>query len=218
MTEEIIVSDMRVLEVKTRIEKISNGLQSSVFDLAELLSEARAGKFHLKWGYGRFGDWLEKASGLDMSERTAFYLMAIIEKAKALEIPREQLKAVKMSKLKEIFTLDTDTQADDIKQLVVAAQQDTLSIVRQKVQEVKSGHGEEPYVFVTYKLKASVKKMVVDAAFETVRKLYGDKKDANGEPYDLSDSGCLELVCADFNVGIHVEEGDEEPIPLEIAI
>jgi len=203
MTETLVVTssetdlDVRAVEVLEQIGRIKTNLHEGLFDLAELLAEARSKSFHVNWGFARFGDWVEQGSGLDIAARTAYYLICIVEKGKLLGIPRNQLRAVKMSKLKEIFSLDAGTNGETIKQLVGQGQSLSLDEVRNAVNQVKTGAGLEPLVYMTVKLPKSVKQ-IVDDAFEIVRRNYGDKLNEYGEPFDLSDSGCLELICAEY--------------------
>lgn len=199
VAEEIVVAPGRALEVKIEIERLRGNLHDGLFDLAELLAEARKNAYHQDYGFSRFGEWVEQGSGLDMSERTAYYLVRLIENAKELGIPRSQLRAAKMSKLKEIFALDHHVHGDAMRQLVGECQYLPLLEVRERINKIKAVEGVEPYVYVTLKIPKSVKEQTVDPAFELVRRQYGDARDPlTGEVMDVSDSKCIEFICTNY--------------------
>ncbi len=200
----------RASEVLEQINNIREGLVDGMFDLAELLSEARENNFNKQWGYARFGDWVENGSGLDMSERTAYYLINIVNSAKSLGIKREELLKAKMSKLKEIFTLDAKTHGEEIKRLVSAAATSSLEQIRTMVQQAKVGVGIEPMVFVTFKIPQSVRDNVIRPAFELVRKQYGSVVDpATQAVRDLSEGTCFEYICVAYS-----QDKNNEPEPI----
>ncbi len=188
----------RAIEVRTKIDALRVNMFDGLLDIAELLAEARRGDYHIHYGFPRFGDWVEQGSGLDMSERTAYYLIKIVENAKLLGISREELRAAKLSKLKEIFSLDAEVHGDEIKLLVGEAKESSLDDIRTKVQKIKSGGGEEPFVFLTIKVPMSVKENYIDPAFELIRRQYGDRKDAAGNPVDITSGVCMEYLCQAF--------------------
>jgi hypothetical protein len=217
MTTELVVKvegtdTKRALIVKEQIDHIRLNLHDGLFDLAELLAEARTNSYHTVYGFQRFGEWVEQGSGLDMSERTAYYLIGIITKAKELGIPREQLKLAKMSKLKEIFSLDPQEFGDNIKQLVASSEGKSLQEVRDEVQQIKVGSGAETFVFMTLKIPRTVKEQIVDPAFELVRKQYGDVRDKDGNILDLTDSKCLEFISVAYT-----QDPNNEDYPSEGA-
>lgn len=189
-------NEERALEVQERIEGLRHNLLEGMFDLAELLAETRRNEYYRVWGYTNFGQWVEEGSGLDMSERTAFYLINIIEGAKELGIPREQLLVARISKLKDIFSLDRKKHGDKIRALVEKAGDCDLNDIREEVHRIKSGdEALEPYVFITLKIPKSVKEHTVDSAFEIVRRQNGNVQNEQGEVIELSDGKCLEYVC-----------------------
>lgn len=186
--------------VLAKIQNIRIGLFENMFTLAELLTEARAKSFHEVWGFTRFGDWVEKGSGLDISARTAYYLIEIWEKSKELGIPRDQLVAARIAKLKEIFSLDLGKHADEIRKLVQFASEHSLEAVRDSVNTIKAGDGNgiEPYTYITIKIPQSSKE-TIERAFELVRSQYGDVVDPKtGELMQLSAGKCLEYVCEGY--------------------
>lgn len=189
----------RAEQVKQQLLQLKDKVEDSFFDLCDLLLEAKEGSYHNVWGYGQFGDWVEMASGLDMSRRQADYYVSIGRKSKVLGLTRDQLKQAKISKLKEVFSLDTQTQGEQMKQLVEEAKTESLEAIREKVQGLKAKDGEEPWVYMTIKVPKSVKEDSIEPALELARRIYGNQFREDGEVYDITDSKCWELICVTFN-------------------
>lgn len=189
----------RALVVREQIESIRSNMHDGVFELAELLTEARDAEYHKFWGFTRFGDWIEQGSNLDMSQRTAYYLIKIIEKSRLLGISRETLKLAGISKLKEIFTLELPDFNTQVKSLVAHAPDKSLMDIKNEVAQLKTAGGIQPFVYITLKLPKSVKEETIDPAFELLRKKYGDYKDPQtGESIDITDGKCLEFIAVEF--------------------
>jgi hypothetical protein len=210
---------LRAGEVLARIIAIRDGLFDKMFDLAELLKESKDGAFHLHWGFSRFEDWVEKGSGLDISARTAFYLINIVEKARELGISRDKYTGVKISKLKAIFSLDAKKHGEEIRLLLETADSKSLEEIQSEVWKIKTdGKGEE-FAYITIKVPKSVKEDVVDLAFEEVRRIYGDIVDEEtGEVKEATPGKCLELICVEFIQDAHRKEvkRSAEMIPQEV--
>lgn len=221
MTDNALVrSDQlvkRAAQVKAQIDRIRGNLVDSFYELAELLAEARRFEFNLDWGYPRFGDWVEEGSGLDISERTAYYMIAVIEKSKELGIPRSELRQSKVSKLKEIFTLDPKTQGDRMKQLVADSATETLEQVKLKVNQIKAAAGDEIFVTKTITFTQDGYENTVKPGAERIRLEYGDSYDPRtNEAVEISLGRCIELVFADKLAEPDLYEViDAEEIPAE---
>jgi hypothetical protein len=204
-------------KVLAKIQNIRVGLFENMFTLAELLTEAREHSYHEVWGFNRFGDWVEKGSGLDISARTAYYLITIWEKSKELGIPRDQLVAARIAKLKEIFSLDSTKYGDEIKKLVYDAPNSNLDAVRAAVNKLKADGGNiEPYTYITIKIPQSSKE-TIERSFELVRNQYGDVVDPQtGELLQLSAGKCLEYVCEGYlqDPNNYKEKEKEEEVTL----
>lgn len=205
--------------VRQRIFEIKGDLVKRALELGSLLLEARNNDYHVVWGWTRFGDWVED-SDLDMSERQAYYLIQIVERSRALGITQEQLEAVKLTKLKEIFALKAAPD-EVIKQLVEDAQTCTLEEVRLKVQELRQGAEDETYTFLNLDLKG--RRLPRDAkdsitkAFENVRRRYGSSVNSQGEVDDIPDWRVLELLCVEYMEDPNSAETQGEVIEAEFV-
>jgi hypothetical protein len=187
----------REVEVFNAVSKMRETLLEDLLFLGDLLSEARRDDHATKLGYTAFGDWLE-ATGIDMSERQAYYLVRIVDNAKELGIPREQLMQSKISKLKEIFMLDPSSQGDKIKQLVADSSSQALDEVREKVRQTRVEAGEEPLTWRNFKVTQSQAE-IIDEAIERAKREYGHTIDAQTqELVDISPGKAIEMICADY--------------------
>jgi hypothetical protein len=204
---------VRAEQVRQRLVEIEGNLETGLFDICDLLLEAKDNNYHTHWGYVRFGDWIEEASGLRISARTAYYYITIATKVKELGLSREQISAVGISKLKEIFTLEPEEHANHMKELVEAAPDSSLDDVSEAVAKVR---GKEPAKYMTLKLDPEVKETVKEA-FELARRVHGSTV-RHGEVVDITDSRCMELICASFlqdpnNYAEPDKDEDVEEIP-----
>jgi hypothetical protein len=195
---------IRASEVKTKLLAIKDNTETGYLDQCDLLREAQEGKYAEVWGYATFTEWIEQASGLGMSARQAYYSIKISKTANALGLSRAQLKAVQISNMKVIFGLDVKQHEAAMRELMEEAPGLSLKEVTSKVQALK---GEPESQFFSLKLEQAVYENVM-AAFELVRKNHGSV-DANGDPVDITDSKCLELICAEYMNDANNYEEDE---------
>ena len=215
----------RIKEVKDEIESIRKTVAKNFFVLGDLLKEIKDGGYHLSWGYSKFGEWLA-VSGLDMSERAAYYLIQIIEMGKVLDIPRRDLEKMKLSKLREIARTnfaDPSTQRK-VRKLLDKITPDKdgnempLDEVREAVQKIIGGHEEsddiDVMVYITLRVPKSAKENVIDPAIEAAKAEYGDTVDKEGNPIDIGPGKAIEMICADYLAGLEKDK-TEEKIPVE---
>lgn len=190
-------TEERAFAVRDRLLTLKDSIENNFFDLCELLLEAKEGEYHLIYGFERFGDWVEQGSDLDLSARSAYYYINIGEKARELGLTREMLKQAKISKLKEIFTLEPEENGDDMKRLVESASSSSLEEIKKEVAKAKEKSGVPTAAYMTLKLDPMVKD-TVEEAIELARRNYGDTIDEYGEVKDASVSKCVELICVSY--------------------
>jgi hypothetical protein len=121
--------------VLSQIKEVASGIRKSYIQLGQLLSEAAKNNYHLAWGYSNFREWLDD-SGLDISERQAYYLINIVEKAAVLNIKPAKLEPYKISKLKYIFSLDPNKHKTKIKSLLKSANDLNIDAVKTAVNTI----------------------------------------------------------------------------------
>lgn len=197
MTSAIVVSKERATEVTHEIQRIKSSLVDNMLYLGELLSEARANSYPEMLGFQSFGEWLD-ASGLDMSERQAYYLVKIVDNARALDIGRDTLQKSKMSKLKEIFALDPAENAAQIKDLVERSADMKLDDVRKAVNEIRQKVGLEPTRWQNFRVTDTQAQMIAEC-LEMARLLYGQVVKDDGEVVEATDGTLLsDVICPMF--------------------
>src|SRR5437868_3032524 len=96
------LENARAEQVRKQIKQLQGAVKDHTFDLAELLAEVQQGSYYRDWGYSSFKAWLD-SSELDIKSRQADYVIKIVIMSKQLDITRERLRLVKISKLKAIF-------------------------------------------------------------------------------------------------------------------
>ena len=219
----VTATPKHIESVRKKIEEIKKSISGRFFDLGELLKEIRDGGYHMTWGFANFGEWLD-TSGLDLKERSAYYLIKIIEMGAALNIPREKLESVKISKLREIAGLDPKTDGKKIKKLIDACvpnkdgNEMSLEDVRQNVARVRAGDDKiETFVFMTIKVTKTCKEEVIDPAIELIRAQHGDTVDSSGAPQEISPGRAIELILTDYLAGADDAPvaREEAPLPVE---
>ena len=187
----------RAAEVQKQMVAVTDRLGRGYLTLCDLLLEAHAGAYHTVFGHGQFGDWVESNRDLDMSARTAYYMINIGKKIKALGLTADQIQKIKISSLKAIFELDPLENGADMRSVLAAAPDLTLDEVKDKVRALKVAAGKPDYVKMgPYKVEPLVKE-TIDESFELARRIHGSTV-KDGEVVDISDSKCLELVCVEF--------------------
>jgi uncharacterized protein with ParB-like and HNH nuclease domain len=193
----IVPTNERAQAVDAQIRELRVNLVDNFLHLGELLSEAKENNYAEALGYDNFAHWLEE-SGVDMSERQAYYLIKIINNARGLGISREELAGAKMSKLKEIFTLDPETQGDKIKQLVADSGSLKLDDIRERVHQARHADGQERLTWRNFKVSESQAE-TIDAAVERAKRELGTIIEHDtGEVIEPTDGRALEMMAADF--------------------
>jgi hypothetical protein len=197
--------ELRATAVLTQILAIKSTLMKRSLELGRLLKEARDNDYHMQWGFARFGDWVEQESGLDMSARSAYYLIVVVERTAQLAVPDEELEQIKLSKLKVICSLkDGEMTDDEVRALIHDAKTKTLKKITEKVNEAKQLEWEHR----SYKFDKTAYEEVVLPAINKVIRIHGDTLSEEGGTLDISDSKAIELICAEYNAGPESEFDD----------
>lgn len=192
----IVVEDRRA-SVVNQLRELRDSYETNFFSICELLLEISDNEYYRSYGYPTFADWVESGS-IEISRRQAFYYLRTAKLARALNLTREQMRMAKISKLKEILSLDADKQAEQIRELVIAAPEMSLDEVRIRVSELK-GHDivNNAILQIKVNVSPSVKDTVMQA-FELVRRKYGDTMDEAGNHTDISDGKCIEILAEEY--------------------
>jgi len=164
-------------------------------ELGKYLCEVRAGQYwraeHLK----SFDEFLERR--FPESRRKAYYLMSIHE---YLPKPiRHDLKQLGWSKAIELVKVARrDGQRFESATWLHKAQSLPKEQFKAEVEKELTGRESEPSELIYFKVYKS-QAPVIEQAVETAALMLGS---------DKSRGYCLEMICADFLAGAHLENGD----------
>lgn len=197
--EAIAGNKARATAVRAEIDKLKTNLSNGRWELAALFSEARSKAFHFDWGYTDFDLYIDE-SNFDVGSREARYMIKINDLSLQLGVTRDQLNAVAMSKLKEIFSLDPVKQEDEIRTLLDEAKTMSLEKVREAVRALKGGDPETEMTWLNLQVLRRAKEETILPALAKIKLEYGPTMgDVPGESAEISDGRALEYLCAEKN-------------------
>jgi len=167
-------------------------------ELGRYLCEVRAGQYWRMQKMKSFDEFLE--SRFPESRRKAYYLMSIHEHLPP-EVKRE-LKQVGWTKGLELAKLarSRESQDFDCATWLHRAKELPKEQFRREVERELTGKDTEPHEIIYFKLYKS-QIPVVEQAIETAALMLGS---------DKSRGYCLEMICADFLAGAHLDGTNPE--------
>ncbi len=164
-------------------------------ELGRYLCEVRAGQYWRLENLKSFDDFLERR--FPESRRKAYYLMSIHE-----HLPpqvRKELKNIGWTKGRELAKLArAEGQQFDCAPWVHKARSMPREEFTREVEKELTGRESEPSELIYFKVYKS-QAPVIEQAIDTAALMLGSDK-ARGY--------CLEMICADFLAGAHLENGD----------
>jgi hypothetical protein len=168
-------------------------------DLGRYLCEVRAGQYWRAENLKSFDEFLERR--FPESRRKAYYLMSIHE-----HLPphaRRELKQVGWSKGLELAKVARrDGQHFDCANWLHKAREMPYEQFRRVVEKELTGKEEEPSELIYFKVYKS-QIPVIEQAIETAARMLGS---------DKSRGYCLEMICADFLAGAHLDHQNPETL------
>ena len=164
-------------------------------ELGRYLCEVRAGQYWRLENLSSFDDFLERR--FPQSRRKAYYLMSIHER---LPKPiRQDLKQIGWSKAIELVKVARrDGQRFESATWLQKAQSLPKEQFKAEVERELTGRESEPSELIYFKVYKS-QAPVIEQAIDTAALMLGS---------DKSRGYCLEMICADFLAGAHIENGD----------
>jgi len=164
-------------------------------ELGRYLCEVRAGQYWRLENLSSFDDFLERR--FPESRRKAYYLMSIHEH---LPKPiRQDLKQIGWSKAIELVKVARrDGQHFESATWLHKAQSLPKEQFKAEVERELTGRDTEPSELMYFKIYKS-QMPVIEQALDTAALMLGS---------DKSRGYCLEMICADFLAGAHIENGD----------
>src|SRR5436190_3173813 len=168
-------------------------------ELGRYLCEVRAGQYWRLENLGSFDEFLERR--FPESRRKAYYLMSIHE-----NLPpqvRKELKQVEWTKGRELAKLArAEGQGFDCAPWVHKAQTMAREEFKREVEKKLTGRETEPHEIIYFKIYKS-QIPIIDQAIETAALILGS---------DKSRGYCLEMICADFLAGAHLDSKSPETL------
>jgi hypothetical protein len=194
----------RALFVLTKIDEIlawehnkESERDTRFVDLGRYLCEVRAGQYWRLENLKSFDEFLSRR--FPESRRKAYYLMSIFE-----HLPpqaRKDLKEIGWTKGRELAKIARrDGQDFDCAPWVHKARSMPREEFRRAVEKELTGKEEEPSELIFFKVYKS-QTPVIEQAIETAALMLGS---------DKSRGYCLEMICADFLAGAHLDDGNPE--------
>jgi hypothetical protein len=166
-------------------------------DLGRYLCEVRTGQYWRMENLKSFDEFLQRR--FPDSRRTAYYLMSIHE-----HLPpqiRRELKQVGWTKAAELTKVARSDGKDfDCAAWMHKARSLPRDQFKREVDHYLTGKDSEPTEIVYFKFHQS-QIPVIEQAIETAALMLGT---------DKSRGYCLEMICADFLAGAHMDNGDPE--------
>jgi len=194
----------RALFVLTKIDEILGWERKNeaerdtrFVELGRYLCEVRAGQYWRLENLKSFDEFLERR--FPESRRKAYYLMSIHE-----HLPpqaKRDLKEIGWTKGRELAKLArAEGQSFDCAPWVHKARSMPREEFAREVERELTGRDSEPHEIMYFKVyKTQIP--VVEQALETAAMMLGT---------DKSRGYCLEMICADFLAGAHLENGNPQ--------
>jgi hypothetical protein len=205
------VNRRRALLVLSKIDEIlawearhENERDTKFVELGKYLCEVRAGQYWRLENLTSFDEFLERR--FPESRRKAYYLMSIHE-----HLPpevRKQLKAVGWTKGRELAALARKQgQHFESAPWVHKARTMRREEFQREIDKALTGQDSEPSELIYFKVYKS-QAPVIEHAIELAALMLGS---------DKSRGYCLEMICADFLAGAHLDGTDPEVLLQSIS-
>jgi hypothetical protein len=227
MNETMIVGEAiagRSATVRKELARMATSMSTSEFDMIELLCEALENSYAPQWGYASLLDYGQKELGL--KPRRTQYLTRIGKVMKAVGLKRGQYEPAKVSKLREIASLNPEGSffnretrvsepfSEHIVRLVLDSDELTVEQVHNEVLRLQGRTGPDRPVHRTTVYPQSVWELVIKPARELARQLLGSSgRDDEGTAKEYSDAACDEVICAAF-----LADPNNAPEPEDVTI
>ena len=194
----------KIEEILAWEERTNQERDTRFVELGRYLCEVRSGQYWRADSLKSFDEYLEKK--FPESRRKAYYLMAIHE-----QLPRQihrELREMGWSKAAELAKVARrDKQGFDCATWMHKAQEMLKDEFKREVERHLTGQEPEPWEMLYFKVYKSALP-VIEQALETAGLMLGSGK---------SRGYCLEMICADFLAGAHLDNGSSESLLLALT-
>lgn len=194
-----VKAEARATQVLDQLDELKARTTDDIWSMTDLWEEAHDNNYHNVRGFNDFDDYINQ-SNFEYGAREVRYRIKVNKNSRKVGISRDKFKTIAFSKIKEIFTLNPETDKDHIVRLVEAAKDMSLETVKAEVRAVKGLSTDQELTWRNFQLLRIDAETQVDVAIERIKREYGDTIDVEtGEPKDISDGKALVMLCADKN-------------------
>jgi hypothetical protein len=186
----------KIDEILAWVKAADQERDSRFVDLGRYLCEVRSGQYWRLDNLKSFDEFLERK--FPESRRKAYYLMAIHERLH--RVGKAELKQVGWSKAVELAKVARrDGQEFDCATWLHRAQELPKEEFKHEVNKHLTGKDSEPWEILYFKAYKS-QLAVIEQALEIATLMLGG---------DKSRGYCLEMICADFLAGAHLDGSND---------
>lgn len=212
----------RAAKVRREINKLIKGVNTSNFDLMDLLYEVKANHYYSP----DFESFSKYAKSLDIKYSKSYYLVKIKGMMLAVNVDRDVYEPIGTGKLRVISKLSVEGEykgvpmTQIIKELTLKAQQMSAEEVEFEVNTILGLTEDESMVWLNLHLKKLARDNVVKPALALAKKHMPESqtKDEDGNFVDPSDGAALEMICANFLADPNFNPTEEQPSEIEQEI
>ena len=150
----------------SEVERLKTFVFDTYYELGETLRSMREGLYFRELGYDSLEEYAEVRH--EFRYRKAAYLISIVENCEAAGVPKEDVRGIEWSKMKELPDLTEENRADWLKKAAKLSVEDLKA-------EVKKSKGQEPKEKKLHMAFAfdEAQKELVDRALNLAAKLTG---------------------------------------------
>lgn len=191
----------RANKVKREINKLISTVNSSTFDIAELLFEVQSKQYFTGYGFESFSKF---SKSLNIKYTKAFYLVAIVKLMTSCGFARAEYEPVGIAKLRLISRLDYEGEFNGtpmpivIRELVLKAPLLSTEEVKLEVDTILGLTEDESMVWLNVHLKKLARDNTVKVALNLMKRHIPQTDGDDGLKKDASDGAALEMICANF--------------------
>jgi hypothetical protein len=208
----------RAAKVLREITKLIKATNSSEFDIAELLHEAKENHYYSP----AFESYSKFAKSLKIKYTRAYYYVKIVALMLGSGVGRAVYEPVGMGKLRVISKLVLEGEYKSvpmsviIKELTEKAESMSMEEVTFEVEAILGRTEDESMVWLNIHLKKLARENCVKPALALAKKHMPESqtKDDDGNFIDPSDGAALEMICANFLADPNFNPS--EPTPSEV--
>jgi hypothetical protein len=217
MYEEVIAGEAQAgesAEVRQELENLIHTINTSTFDVAELLHKVKSKHYYQTYGFNTF---LEYVAELEIKTRKAQYLVRIVDIMEQVRIDREDYQPIGIAKLREITSLDvtdsdgdpavyddpekgeTHLMSDIIKGLISKAPEMSLGEIKKYVKILKGFVGDNDIVWLNICVNSQALSETINPALALAKQNLGTASlNDEGVAQDYSDGKALEIIAVEY--------------------